>query len=53
MTRPRSKILVVDDDARLRDILGARLTALGHEVIEALDGEDAVVSANATTPISS
>ena len=50
MTSSRSKILVVDDDDRLRDILGARLTALGHEVIDARDGEDAIASALRENP---
>jgi putative two-component system response regulator len=50
MTDSRSKILVVDDDDRLRDILEARLSALGHEVITARDGEEALASAHRENP---
>jgi twitching motility two-component system response regulator PilH len=34
------KILIVDDDPLNRDILRARLEMAGHEVHEAVDGED-------------
>ncbi len=35
------KLLVVDDDAFMRDILEAMLTGAGYEVVMAVDGEDA------------
>lgn len=36
------KILVVDDEMRLRKIIGDFLTAKGYQVIEAADGEEAI-----------
>ncbi|WP_319586698.1 PAS domain S-box protein [uncultured Desulfobulbus sp.] len=38
----RQKILVMDDDAMVRDILGAMLERLGHEAAFATDGAQAV-----------
>jgi two-component system alkaline phosphatase synthesis response regulator PhoP len=41
----RERILVVDDNATNRDILDARLTATGYEVMHAGDGEEALAMA--------
>ena len=35
-----AKILIIDDDPSNRDILHARLEAAGHEVAEAVNGEE-------------
>ena len=40
-----AKILLVEDDANLREIYSIRLTAEGYEVISAGDGEEALASA--------
>ena len=45
-----SRILVVDDQEDNRRILRDLLTSVGHEVIEALTGEEAVASAEARVP---
>ena len=37
-----TRILVVDDDAHIRDVLGFALAKAGHEVIEAAAGNEAV-----------
>ena len=34
-----ARILIIDDDAALRDSIGETLRDLGHEVVEAADGE--------------
>lgn len=36
------KILAVDDSATIRQMVKATLTATGHEVLEAVDGQDAL-----------
>jgi signal transduction histidine kinase len=41
--KPRSTILVVDDDARNRRLLRAILTAKGYAVTEAADGEESLL----------
>jgi DNA-binding response OmpR family regulator len=41
MVGSRARILVVDDDASVRDSLAAVLTRVGHEVIQAADGLEA------------
>jgi putative two-component system response regulator len=46
----RSRILVVDDDERLRSILEDRLSAWGHEVLVAADGEEALAVAQRELP---
>jgi CheY-like chemotaxis protein len=47
-TRKESmRILVIDDDAMAGEMTGAVLEGLGHEVILAEDGMDAVVKLNA------
>ena len=40
-TPQRKRILVVDDDSRIRSALGRMLTRAGHEVILAADGDEA------------
>ena len=51
MTAPvKSRILVVDDEDRLRRVLEARLIAMGHEVIMAVDGEDGLAKAGRDNP---
>lgn len=45
-----SRILVVDDQPDNRRILRDLLTSVGHEVIEATTGEEAVASAEAHVP---
>jgi CheY-like chemotaxis protein len=39
---PNSKILVVDDDADIREVLGEVLTESGHEVLTASNGLEAL-----------
>ncbi len=41
-----AKILVVDDESRIRHLLSIMLTGVGHEVIQAEDGEKAWVLLN-------
>ncbi len=45
-----SRVLVVDDQPDNRRILRDLLTSVGHEVIEATDGEEAVAAAEAQVP---
>src|SRR5665213_3675996 len=45
-----SKILIVDDNLANREILRMRLERLGHEVLEAEDGEAGVLLANTESP---
>jgi len=44
------KILVVDDDPSIREILSIQLTRLGYEVFVASDGAEAVTAFTASTP---
>lgn len=46
-----SKILVVDDSNSMRALIKQTLLSAGHDVLEAVDGEDALVRAQATTGI--
>lgn len=39
------KILVADDNLQIRMLVGAALRSLGHEIIEAVDGEAALSTA--------
>ena len=41
----RAKILVVDDEPNIRDLITMRLTSLGYEVLEAADGAEARAAA--------
>jgi two-component system, OmpR family, KDP operon response regulator KdpE len=50
MTEGPDLILVVDDEAYLRRLLGAALTAQGYEVIEAANAEAALKAAAARLP---
>ena len=45
-----NKILLIDDDPSNREILKARLEALGHEVLEASNGEDGLTAAQQSAP---
>ena len=36
------RILVIDDEPQVRDLLRRRMEMCGHEVVEAMDGEDAI-----------
>jgi len=47
---PKSQILVVDDDARIREGLGTLLTSVGYAVATAKDGISAVSQLNARVP---
>jgi len=37
-----TRVLLVDDEARLRSVAAGMLTYLGHTVVEAVDGQDAI-----------
>ncbi len=39
------KILVADDNQQIRMLVGAALRSLGHQLLEAVDGEDALDTA--------
>lgn len=39
-------ILVVDDSASVRQVVGMALRGVGHEVVEAVDGKDALSKLN-------
>lgn len=43
------KIMVVDDSNSMRGLIKQALTAAGHEIIEAVDGEDALNRVNGAT----
>lgn len=45
-----AKILVVDDESSIRELVSFTLEDLGHEVIEARDGEDAIRKVNSDQP---
>ncbi len=46
----RKKLLVVDDDASVREILSIQLARLGYEVTVCADGVEAIASYEASTP---
>jgi PAS domain S-box-containing protein len=48
--RPRGRVLVVDDEVAVREVLHATLTRLGHEVVLAQDGIEALVHLAAPHP---
>jgi CheY-like chemotaxis protein len=41
---PRPRILLVDDDARVRDVLQQALAMAGYDVVAAADGEEALAA---------
>lgn len=45
-----AKILLVEDDSNLREIYGARLSAEGHDITSAKDGEEALAVAVKARP---
>lgn len=50
MASLKAKILIVDDDPDIRRILQDRLESLGHEVVNAQDGGEALVRIEQETP---
>lgn len=46
----KSKVLVVEDEDRLRRMLEVRLEFMGYEVVVAVDGEDALVKVAESSP---
>jgi len=46
----REKVLIVDDDARIRQVLQRMLETEGYELLVGKDGEEALVLAEAETP---
>ena len=46
----RERILVVDDEADIRDVLRITLEAEGYEVYEAINGENAIAQVQKTSP---
>jgi two-component system alkaline phosphatase synthesis response regulator PhoP len=44
------KILVVDDEKKIRELLELRLSSAGYEVLQAKDGEEGVMQAKAQRP---
>lgn len=47
---PKTKILIIDDDPDIRDVLTITLTAEDYEVIEAADGEEGLTLAQTARP---
>jgi len=45
-----AKVLIVDDSQTVREMVSDQLRKSGFEVIEAVDGEEAIVKVQATTP---
>lgn len=45
-----SKILVVDDDVDICDLIAFKLTSMGHDVLTEHDGEGALAAAEAEHP---
>ncbi|UCD11660.1 MAG: response regulator [Nitrospinaceae bacterium] len=41
---PKGKILVVDDEEDVRDVIRLHLESAGYNILEAVDGEDAIKS---------
>ena len=44
------RILVADDNQQIRMLVSAALRSLGHQLLEAIDGEDALVIATRELP---
>ena len=49
----RARVLLADDNADMRDYMKRLLSAAGHQVSVAIDGQAALEAARATGPISS
>src|SRR5947208_2951463 len=49
--RPMIRILVVDDDGKVREVVAAMLAALGHTVLEAPDGLAAITMLEAKSAV--
>jgi diguanylate cyclase (GGDEF)-like protein len=47
---PRTKILIIDDDQDIRDVLNITLSQEGYEVIEAPDGQEGLKMAQTKNP---
>ncbi len=47
---PRAKVLLADDEAHVRLVLARRFEALGYQVAQAADGEQALVVARREAP---
>jgi len=45
-----ARILIVDDNETNRDILATRLATHGYELLQAADGEEALIAAKEQTP---
>jgi two-component system chemotaxis response regulator CheY len=45
-------IMIVDDSASLRQVVGIALRGAGYDVIEACDGQDALAKLNANSKVS-
>jgi len=50
MSTSKFKILIAEDEINLREILRFQLSSAGYEVIEAVDGAEAIERARATMP---
>ena len=50
MTAYRAKILIVDDDLDIREVVRDRLKAMGFEVVEASDGMEAMARLKEDSP---
>ncbi|MBL7131502.1 MAG: response regulator, partial [Candidatus Omnitrophica bacterium] len=47
---PRTKILIIDDDPDIRDVLNITLTQEGYEILEAADGQEGLKLAQTKNP---
>lgn len=47
---PKARVLIVDDDADIRDVLNLTLTEEGYEVLEAGDGEEGLALIKSKAP---
>ena len=44
------KILIIEDDKFLREVIAKKLTTEGYEIIEAVNGENGIIQAGETKP---
>src|SRR5215470_6072181 len=49
--RPAIRVLVVDDDAKVREVVAAMLASLGHSVMQASDGFAAITTLEDKGPV--